>query len=104
MTARQPGAGLDWNLACREGGRQMQCCQYIMGDRDRFDDRVLTETGRSSSLSNLFVSAVILTDKQSAGNACPAVTGSDSASTRHERMVLLSGVVWGARRNLLNER
>lgn len=65
----------------------MQCCQYIMGDRDRFDDRGLTETGLSSSISNLFVSAVILTDKQSACNTTSALTECDSASTRHERMV-----------------
>ena len=64
----------------------MQCCQYIMGDRDRFDDRGLTETGLSSSISNLFVSAVILTDKQSACNITSALTECDSASTRHEKM------------------
>lgn len=67
----------------------MQCCQYIMGDRDRFDDRGLTETGLSSSISNLFVSAVILTDKQSACNITSTPTGCDSASTRHEKIVLL---------------
>lgn len=67
----------------------MQCCQYIMGDRDRFDDRGLTETGLSSSISNLFVSAVILTDKQSACNITSTLTGCDSASTRHEKIVLL---------------
>lgn len=46
----------------------MQCCQYIMADRGKFDDRGLTETGSSSSISNLFVSATILTDKQSVCN------------------------------------
>lgn len=66
----------------------MQCCQYIMGDRDIFDDRSLTETGLSSSISNLFVSAVILTDKQSARNITSTLTECDSASTRHEKMVL----------------
>lgn len=66
----------------------MRCCQYIMGDRDRFDDQGLTETGLSSSISNLFVSAVILTDKQSACNITSTLTESDSASTRHEKMAL----------------
>ena len=66
----------------------MQCCQYIMGDRDRFDDRGLTETGLSSSISNLFVCAVILTDKQSACNITSTLTECDSASTRHEKMAL----------------
>lgn len=66
----------------------MQCCQYIMGDRARFDDQGLTETGLSSSISNLFVSAVILTDKQSACNITSTLTECDSASTRHEKMAL----------------
>ncbi len=66
----------------------MQCCQYIMEDRDRFDDQGLTETGLSSSISNLFVSAVILTDKQSACNITSTLTECDSASTRHEKMAL----------------
>ncbi len=66
----------------------MQCCQYIMGDRDRFDDQGLTETGLSSSISNLFVSAVILTDKQSACNITSTLTECDSAPTRHEKMAL----------------
>lgn len=66
----------------------MQCRQYIMVDRDRFDDRGLTETGLSSSISNLFVSAVILTDKQSACNITSTLTECDSASTRHGKMAL----------------
>lgn len=68
MMAREPGSGLVRNSARRGTGRQMQCCLYIMGDRGRFDDQGLTETGLSSSISNLFVSAAILTDKQSACN------------------------------------
>lgn len=66
----------------------MQCCQYIMVERDRFDDRGLTEIGLSSSISNLFVSAVILTDKQSACNITSTLTECDSASTRHRKMAL----------------
>lgn len=66
----------------RERERQMQRCQYIMGDGDRFDDWGLTETGLSSSISNLFVSAAILTDKQSACNITSTLTECDSASTR----------------------
>lgn len=70
MMARAPGPGLVRNSACRGMWRQIQCCQYIMGDRGRFDDQGLTGTGlSSSSSSNLFVSAVILTDKQSACNS-----------------------------------
>lgn len=65
--------------------RQMQRCQYIMGNRHRFDDWGLTETGLSSSISNLFVSAVILTDKQSACNITSTLTECDSASARHEK-------------------
>lgn len=59
-----------------------------MGDRARFDDQGLTETGLSSSISNLFVSAVILTDKQSACNITSTLTECDSASTRHEKMAV----------------
>lgn len=70
----------------------MRCCQYIMVDRDRFDDGGLTETGLSSGISNLFVSAVILTDKQSACNITSTLTECDSASTRHEKMAFLQWI------------
>lgn len=63
-----------------------------MGDRDRFDDQGPTETGLSSSISNLFVSAVILTDKQSACNITSTLTECDSASSWHETMALSEGI------------
>lgn len=50
-------------------GRQMQCCQYITGDRADLTTGGLATTGLTSSISNLLVSTVILTDKQS---VCPA--------------------------------
>lgn len=78
--------GEEFSLEGKRERGQMQCCQYIMGDRDRFDHQGLSETGLSSSISNLFVSAVILTDKQSACNITLTLTECDSASTRHEKM------------------
>lgn len=58
----------------------------------RFDDQGLTETGLRSSISNLFVSAEILTDKQSACNITSTLTEWDAASTRHEKMAFCGGL------------
>lgn len=81
------GIGQEFSFG-KKGVRQMQCCQYIMADRGKFDDRGLTETGSSSSISNLFVSATILTDKQSVCNNTWNLTERDSASIWHEDMAL----------------
>lgn len=77
--------------------RRRQRSQYILHDRDRSDDRGLTDAGLGSSISNLFVSAVILTDKQSACNLTSPLTECDSVSTRGEKMalsLLALRVVW----------
>lgn len=71
------------NSARRGRGGRTQSRQYIMGNGDRLDDRGLTERRLSSSISNRFVSAVILTDKQSARNITSTLTECDSASARH---------------------
>ena len=94
MMARQtrrgigPESGSEGDRGAGGERRQMQRRRYITGDRDRFDDRGLTETGLSSSISNLFVSAGILTDKQSACDITWTLTEWDSAATRHGTMAL----------------
>lgn len=54
--------------------RHIRRSQYISDARGRFDNRGLNDTSLRGSISNLFESASILTDKQSACNLTSTLT------------------------------